>query len=68
MKRSMTEGENTTSARSSRPLARAKPASLLAANIRALARPGLGGAVLATTSRAKAAVEIVALPGWASRS
>jgi hypothetical protein len=55
MKRSMTGGQKTTSGRSSRPAAAAKPASLLAANSHALARSLVAGAAWATTARAKRA-------------
>ena len=55
MKRSMTGGQKTTSARSSTPAPRAKQASRLAANSNALARAVLAGAAWATTWRAKAA-------------
>ena len=55
MKRSMTAGQNTTSALSSKPAETAKLAERLAANSSALARAVLAGAALPTTSRANAA-------------
>jgi hypothetical protein len=55
MKRSMTAGPKTTSARSSRPVPAAKLAARLAANNSALARALVAGAARATTSRVKPA-------------